>query len=106
MNMVPESGYLSEARNIAEYHHEKWNGAGYPHGLSGENIPLSARVMAVADVFDALSSPRVYKPAFPFEEALKIIQDSAGTQFDPKIVEVFVESRGEVRKILKKYQET
>jgi len=98
--------YLKEARNMAAYHHERWDGKGYPEGLHGEVIPLSARIMAVADVFDALSSPRVYKPAFPFEEALKIIQESAGTQFDPKIVEVFIESRGEVRKILKKYQET
>ncbi len=98
--------YLKEARNMAAYHHERWDGKGYPEGLHGEVIPLSARIMAVADVFDALSSPRVYKPAFPLEEALKMIQEGAGTQFDPKCVEVFVDSIVEVKKIHKKYQET
>ncbi|MBR3102634.1 MAG: HD domain-containing protein [Lachnospiraceae bacterium] len=98
--------YLKEARNMAAYHHERWDGKGYPEGLHGEVIPLSARVMAIADVFDALSSERVYKPAFPFEVAIKIIQDGAGTQFDPLCVEVFLESVAEVKKILKKYQET
>ncbi|MCR5685844.1 MAG: HD domain-containing protein [Lachnospiraceae bacterium] len=97
--------YLKEARNMAAYHHERWDGKGYPEGLHGEVIPLSARVMAVADVFDALSSPRVYKPAFPFDEAVKMIEEGSGTQFDPKCVEVFLESLTEVKKILKRYQE-
>ncbi|MCR5324663.1 MAG: HD domain-containing protein [Lachnospiraceae bacterium] len=97
--------YLKEARNMAAYHHERWDGKGYPEGLHGEVIPLSARVMAVADVFDALSSPRVYKPAFPFDEAMQMIKDGAGTQFDPKCVEVFAESVGEIKKVLKRYQE-
>ena len=97
--------YLKEARNMAAYHHERWDGKGYPEGLHGEVIPLSARVMAIADVFDALSSPRVYKPAFPFDEAVRIIREGAGTQFDPLCVEVFLESLPEVKKILKKYQE-
>ena len=97
--------YLKEARNMAAYHHERWDGKGYPEGLHGEMIPLSARVMAVADVFDALSSVRVYKPAFPLEVAVKIIQDGAGTQFDPLCVEVFLESLAEVKKVLSKYQE-
>ena len=98
--------YLKEARNLAAYHHERWDGKGYPEGLHGEVIPLSARIMAVADVFDALSSPRVYKPAFPLDEAVKMIQEGSGTQFDPKCVEVFVESIAEVKKIHKQYQET
>lgn len=95
--------YLKEARNMAAYHHERWDGKGYPEGLAGEVIPLSARVMAVADVFDALASPRVYKPAFPLEKALDIISEGAGTQFDPKCVEVFMDSLDEVKAVLKKY---
>lgn len=97
--------YLKEARNMAGYHHERWDGKGYPEGLHGEVIPLSARVMSVADVFDALVSPRVYKPAFPLEKALSIIQEGSGTQFDPKVVEVFMESLPEVIKIMNKYKE-
>lgn len=97
--------YLKEARNMAGYHHERWDGKGYPEGLHGEVIPLSARVMAVADVFDALVSPRIYKPPFPLEKALSIIQEGAGTQFDPKVVEVFMESIDEVVKVMNKYKE-
>lgn len=98
--------YLKEARNMAAYHHERWDGKGYPENLHGEIIPLSARVMAVADVFDALASKRVYKPAFPLEEALKIIEEGAGTQFDPKCVEVFLEAVPEIKEILRKYDKT
>ncbi len=97
--------YLKEARNMAAYHHERWDGKGYPEGLYGEVIPLSARIMAVADVFDALTSPRVYKPAFPLEKALSIIEEGAGAQFDPKCVEVFMDNLPEVKVILKKYNE-
>lgn len=90
---------------MAAYHHERWDGKGYPEGLRGEVIPLSARVMAIADVFDALASPRVYKPAFPFEKAAAIIEEGSGTQFDPKCVEVFLEALPEVRQVLRKYHE-
>ena len=105
INTVKGGSYLKEARNMAAYHHERWDGKGYPEGLHGEVIPLSARVMAVADVFDALASPRVYKPAFPLEKALAIIEEGAGAQFDPKVVEVFMEHLDEVKQVLKKYQE-
>ncbi|MBP5661141.1 MAG: HD domain-containing protein, partial [Lachnospiraceae bacterium] len=102
---VEGENYLKEAKNMATYHHERWDGKGYPEGLHGEVIPLSARITAVADVFDALTSPRVYKPAFPLEEALAMIQEGSGTQFDPKCVEVFMESLPEVKVILRKYNE-
>ncbi|MCR5507964.1 MAG: HD domain-containing protein [Lachnospiraceae bacterium] len=103
ISTVKGENYLKEARNMAAYHHERWDGKGYPEGLHGEVIPLSARIMAVADVFDALTSPRVYKPAFPFEKALSMIQEGSGTQFDPKCVEVLMESLAEVKVIMRKY---
>jgi response regulator RpfG family c-di-GMP phosphodiesterase len=102
---VHGEGYLEEARNLAAYHHEKWNGKGYPLGLEGEQIPLSARIMAIADVFDALSSKRVYKDAMPFEKAVSIIQEDSGTHFDPKCVEAFMDSLDEVKKVLDYYNE-
>ncbi|MBO7401529.1 MAG: HD domain-containing protein [Lachnospiraceae bacterium] len=102
---VQGENYLKEARNMAAYHHERWDGKGYPEGLHGQIIPLSARVMAVADVFDALVSPRVYKPAFPLEKAVSILREGAGTQFDPKCVEVFLDSLADIKKVLKKYQD-
>ena len=94
---LPRANFLLEAKNVAEYHHEKWNGKGYPHGLSGENIPLSARVMAVADVFDALVSKRIYKGPFPFEEAVDMIIADSGTHFDPKVVDAFAKATDEIR---------
>ena len=103
ISTVNGDNYLKEARNMAAYHHERWDGKGYPEGIHGEVIPLSARIMAVADVFDALTSPRVYKPAFPIEKALSILEEGKGTQFDPKCVEVFMEALPEVKVILRKY---
>ena len=101
---VKGENYLKEARNMAAYHHERWDGKGYPEGLHGEVIPLSARIMAVADVFDALTSPRVYKPAFPLEKALQILEEGSGTQFDPKCINAFMAALPEVRQVLIKYQ--
>lgn len=97
--MVPDSDYLREAKNVSMYHHEKWNGKGYPKGLSGEDIPLSARIMAVADVFDALVSQRSYKKPFSFEKALNIIREDAGSHFDPLVADAFIGAEEEVRKI-------
>lgn len=97
--MVPDSDYLTEAKNVAEFHHEKWNGKGYPHGLKGEEIPLSARIMAVADVFDALVSQRSYKKPFTVEKAMSIIREDAGTHFDPYVADAFLSAEDEVRRI-------
>ena len=99
MSLVSDSGYLKEAKNLATYHHERWDGTGYPSGKAGEDIPLSARVMAVADVFDALVSKRSYKEPFTFERSMEIIKEGAGTQFDPQIAELFIEAADEVREI-------
>ncbi|MCM1254450.1 MAG: HD-GYP domain-containing protein [Clostridium sp.] len=84
-----ESKYLNTALEMAAYHHEWWNGKGYPYGISGEEIPLCARIMAVADVFDALTSKRCYKNAMPLEKAYAIIREETGTHFDPTVVEAF-----------------
>ena len=100
-----ESGYLKEARNLAAYHHEKWDGSGYPSGLAGEQIPLSARIMAVADVFDALVSRRSYKEPFTFEKAMDIIREGAGSHFDPKVAEAFIRAEDEVRRISRMHME-
>ncbi len=94
-----ESEYLTEAKNLATYHHEKWNGKGYPKGLKGKEIPLSARIMAVADVFDALVSRRSYKEPFSVDEAFEIIRRDSGTHFDPLIVQAFLNDEEEVRRV-------
>jgi putative two-component system response regulator len=86
-----EVGFLSDAKVIAAYHHERWDGTGYPRGLKGNEIPLQGRIMAIADVYDALVSERPYKEAFPHERAVEIILESKGTQFDPQIVDIFLE---------------
>ena len=100
-----DSGYLKEAKNLANYHHEWWNGRGYPQGLAGEDIPLSARIMAVADVFDALVSRRSYKNSFPFEKAMGIIREESGTHFDPLVAQAFLDAEEEVRRVVESHQE-
>ena len=101
-NQELKENYLGEAENMAHYHHEKWNGQGYPCGLKGEEIPLSARIMAVADVFDALVAVRVYKPAMPFEKAISIIKESSGEHFDPTVVEAFLNAEDKIRAVTEK----
>ena len=85
----PSDVYLSRCHVIARSHHERWDGNGYPEGLKGDAIPLPARIMALADVYDALISARVYKPSMTFERAEEIINEGAGTQFDPEVVTAF-----------------
>lgn len=85
-----DSKIMRIATSIAATHHEKWDGSGYPKGLAGEEIPLEGRIAAICDVFDALTSPRPYKKAWPYEQAITYIKDSAGTHFDPHLVEHFL----------------
>ncbi len=98
IKLTGDTGYLKEALNVATYHHEKWDGSGYPTGLKGEEIPLSARIMAVSDVFDALLSKRSYKDPMSYETAFRIIEEGAGKHFDPKITEVFLNNKERVIK--------
>jgi response regulator RpfG family c-di-GMP phosphodiesterase len=98
-----EKTYLSMGRDIAYYHHEHWDGNGYPYGLQGEEIPLAARIVAIADVYDALTTERRYKRAFSHEEAVSVILDSSGKQFDPALVDVFIAIEGRFRDIRRRY---
>jgi len=92
-----EAEFLHNAKLFAEYHHECWDGSGYPHGLAGTEIPLQGRIMAIADVYDALVSSRSYKEPLAEDEAVNIITMGAGKQFDPKIVEVFLEVKDQFK---------
>ena len=92
----------SFASDIATYHHERWDGNGYPNNLKGEEIPLPARIMAIADVFDALISKRCYKEAMPIEEAFEIIRKDSGSHFDPKLTEVFLRHKEDFIAVFRK----
>lgn len=96
---------IRQAEVVALSHHEKWNGQGYPNQLAGEEIPIQGRIVALADVFDALSSKRCYKPAFPMEKVLSIIKADSGTHFDPKVTEAFFEGLDEIMQIYEDYKE-
>lgn len=91
--------FLDIAADIAEHHHEKWDGSGYPHGLKGEDIPIAGRLMALADVYDALRSKRVYKPAFSHEKTVQIITEGKGRHFDPDVVAAFLALENRFREI-------
>ncbi|WP_375748646.1 HD-GYP domain-containing protein [Vibrio sp. HN007] len=97
------SPLLNLAKEVAQYHHEKWNGTGYPNGISGLDIPISARIVAIADVFDALTSERPYKKGWPVEKAVQLLKDEAGEHFDPELVPLFIECLPEVLKIKDEY---
>ncbi len=93
--------YYQTARNMANYHHEKWDGSGYPAGLRGKEIPLEARIMAIADVFDALISKRPYREARSLEQAYVILKAGAGVQFDPEIAAAFILARSQIEKAVR-----
>ena len=104
MGKIEEKEYVDIAYDVATSHHEKWNGAGYPHGLAGENIPLCARIMALADVFDALVSKRCYKEPMSYDKAFGLIEEEKGTHFDPELAQIFIELREEIEKIAEGYK--
>ena len=93
---------LQISRDVAKHHHEKWDGTGYPSGLRENDIPLAARIMAVADVFDALISKRIYKDQMPMEVAFEIIKKESGKQFDPEIIEIFLSQQEKIQQYLEK----
>jgi putative two-component system response regulator len=95
----PEYEFLELAREVALYHHERWDGRGYPEGLAGEAIPLCARIVSVADVFDALTTPRVYKPAMSVDAAIDIMASERGTHFDPVLLDLFLDILPQVRTV-------
>lgn len=94
--------FMKIAYNVARFHHEKWNGKGYPEGLSGEEIPICARIMAIADVFDAVSAKRCYRDALPLDVCFKIIEDGIGQDFDPILAKLFLELKEEITEYYKK----
>lgn len=96
---------LRTGKIIAEQHHEKWDGTGYPYGLTGENIHLYARIVAICDVFDAMTSDRVYRPAFSVEQTVKIMKNGRGSHFDPSLFDLFIENLQEFVKIKEAFQD-
>jgi len=96
---VESEVYVKMAENVALYHHERWDGKGYPMGLAGTDIPLSARIMSVADVYDAVRSERVYKPPFDLYECRRIIEEGSGTQFDPTVVRAFMRAIDQIESL-------
>lgn len=103
---VGNEEFYEMAYQIAKYHHEKWNGKGYPSRLREKEIPLSARITAVADVFDAISQKRCYRDAMPLEECYKIIENGSGTDFEPCIVEAFMRIKDKIGNVCMSYRES
>jgi len=97
VEMLQSIEYLRPALDIPAFHHEKWDGTGYPKGLKGEAIPLAARIFALIDVWDAVRSDRVYRPALSEEQAFAIIRDGSGSHFDPRVVACFLEHFSEIQ---------
>ena len=105
-SLAVEVDFLKFAKEIAYSHQEKWDGSGYPEELSGDDIPISARLMAVADVYDALISRRVYKEGMSHEKAVAIIEEGSGNHFDPDIVDAFMEATETFRDIAQRYADS
>ena len=101
-----KTSFLRFAREIAYTHHERWDGSGYPEGLSGNNIPIPGRLMALADTYDALTSKRVYKSQLSHDEAVRIIIEAKGSQFDPNVVDAFLAVREDFRQIAERYADS
>lgn len=101
---VEDDEFVSIARNMAHYHHERWNGRGYPNQLEGKRIPLEARIMALADVFDALVSKRCYKDAFSYDDTFNLIEKGLGDQFDPELGKVFLSCRPQLEKLYDRWK--
>lgn len=99
------SALMDMAAEIAQNHHEKWDGSGYPRGLSGEDIPLTGRVVAIADVFDALTTERPYKKAWPIEEAVEFLKEQSNKHFEPRLVEIFLEILPDILAVRDQYSE-
>lgn len=102
---LKDQSFLTLGKEIAYHHHEKWDGSGYPYGLKREEIPLSARIVAIADVYDALTSKRVYKEAMPHDKAKKIIEEGTGSHFDPNLVTAFLKKEKEFLEIRNMYSD-
>lgn len=104
-NVLDEEDVIIKAIRIAGGHHEKWDGSGYPRGLLGDNIPLEARIMSLADMYDALLSKRVYKDAWTHEQATQEILSKRGSQFDPAIVDAFIAEQDRFQEIAQIYRD-
>ena len=101
-----EESFLSLAKEIALTHHEKWDGSGYPCGMSNKEIPISGRLMALSDVYDALTSKRVYKGAFTHNDAKNIILEGRGTHFDPDVVDAFIIREAKFIEIMERFKDS
>lgn len=103
---MDDKEFLNIAYDVTRYHHEKWNGNGYPEGLVGKEIPFSARIMAIADVFDAISAKRCYRDAMPLDKCFAIIKEGKGVDFDPVLTDLFLNAREKVEKVCKESRES
>ncbi len=105
IDQIPDSNFLHVAKDMALYHHERWDGSGYPDGLAGEEIPFSARLMAIVDVYDALTTRRSYKEPYTHEQALNVMSSLRGTHFDPDLLDVFIACEDEFNTVCESFKE-